>query len=119
MHEAHTAFEQGSFAKAESLLLELLEFASAETRAWKLLAHAQKAMGKIQPAINSANRALELQHSASPRSDVPVSLTLARLLWQQGDTTAARAMLGVLMMRQPDNMDLIELKQQWRMEMPA
>jgi len=46
MQEARKAFEQGSYAEAESLLLELLEFAGAETRAWKLLAHTQKANGQ-------------------------------------------------------------------------
>ncbi len=100
-------------------MLELIEFAPAEIQAWQLLARVQKGLGKTHQAIDSATRALELQRAAQDKTDIPASITLARLLWDQGDSEAARAMLGILMLRRPDDEELAGLKQQWEMEMPA
>ncbi len=113
MQEARNAYEAGDFTRAEELLLELVEFAPSELRAWQLLARSQKALGKIRQAIRSAEKAIELQNAARTSADMPASLTLARLLWQQGDHASARAMLALLLMRQPECAELIELKQQW------
>ncbi len=116
MREAKAAYAAEDFAGAEKLLLELIEFAPNETRAWKLLAHTQKRLGKIRDAIASAERALELQRAAQTRAEMPASLTLARLLWQQGDNEAARAMLAVLLLRDPDNEGLKRLRREWSPE---
>jgi len=119
MHDARLAFESHAYTDAENLLIELLEFAPFETRAWKLLARTQKELGKTKQAIASASRALELQHAARKPVDMPASATLARLLWEQGEVQTARAMLGVLLMRQPDNSELAELKNLWEAEASA
>ncbi|HKI62118.1 MAG TPA: tetratricopeptide repeat protein [Mariprofundaceae bacterium] len=119
MKDARLAFELQAYNDAEDLLLEVLEFAPHETRAWKLLARTQKELGKTNQAIASATRALELQHSSRKPADIPASATLARLLWEQGEVQAARAMLGVLLMRQPDNAELTGLKHQWEAEASA
>jgi tetratricopeptide (TPR) repeat protein len=113
MKDARLAFELQAYEDAENLLLELLEFAPFETRAWKLLARSQKELGKTDQAIASATRALELQHSEKKDANTPASATLAKLLWEQGEEQAARAMLGLLLMRQPENSELTELKHQW------
>jgi len=119
LRQARDAYQNQAYAESEQLLLELIEFAPSETRAWKLLANTQKAQGKIQQALASARRALDLQNAANQSDEMPASATLARLLWEQGEHDAARAMLGLLIMRQPENSELEELKNIWNREVEA
>jgi len=110
---AKQAIECGNLAQAEQILYELLEFAPVETRAWKLLARTQRAMGHIRQGISSAKRALQLQNMQIHHAP-PASVTLAKLLWQQGQHKQAKDMLADLLRRQPDNQQLVELRQQWQ-----
>jgi len=112
MLDATQAVACGRLEQAEHLLLELLEFAPAETRAWKLLAKTQRELGHIEDGISSAKRALGLQN-APPKRGKPASLTIARLLWQQGEHGEARDMLELLLSSQPENKQLQNLQQLW------
>lgn len=112
MAVARKAAASGQLEQAEQLLLELLEFAPAETRAWKLLAKTQRKLGHIEAGINSAKRALKLQN-APANSGSPVSLTIAQLLWQQGEHRDALSMLELLLSDQPENEQLQNLRRQW------
>lgn len=112
MTEAKKAVISGQLELGEQLLLELLEFAPAETQAWKLLAKIQRKLGHIETGIISAKRALELQNIPENHGD-PTSLTIARLLWQQGECTQARSMLELLLSAQPENQQMLDLHQQW------
>ena len=115
MSAAHQAAIDGRFEDAETLLLELLEFAPVEIRAWKLLAKVQRQLGHIEQGIRSATRALQLQNN--PLSDeAPISITLARLLWEQHEYEEAKAMLQALIAEQPEHAELLTLQQQWNME---
>jgi predicted Zn-dependent protease len=117
MAAAKKAIRFGQLELAELLLTELLEFAPAETRAWKLLAKTQRKLKHIEAGIKSARRALELQDV--PKSHgVPASLTIAQLLWQQGEHREARNMLDLLMSDQPENEQTQNLRQQWDSEAP-
>ncbi|MFQ5581955.1 MAG: tetratricopeptide repeat protein, partial [Mariprofundaceae bacterium] len=59
-------------------------------------------------------RAASLQHRASREDSKPVaSAQLARILWSQGERDAASAMLAVLMLRNPEDEQLLALKQAW------
>jgi predicted Zn-dependent protease len=107
----------GNLEQAEQLLLELLEFAPAETRAWKLLAKTQRTLGHIEAGIKSARRAIELQN-APANHGTAASLTIARLLWQQGECVEARSMLELLVSTQPENEQLQNMQQQWDNEAP-
>jgi tetratricopeptide (TPR) repeat protein len=115
MAMAKKAIASGQLEQAEHLLLELLEFAPAETRAWKLLAKTQRKLGHIEAGIKSAERALELQN-APVNHGTPASFTIAQLLWQQGEYREARNMLGLLLSSQPENKQLQNLWRQWNDE---
>ncbi len=112
MAYAKQAVASGELEQAEQLLFELLEFAPAETRAWKLLAKTQRELGHIEAGIKSAKRALGLQN-APPNHGTPASLTIAQLLWQQGEYKEARSMLELLLSDQPENEHIQNLQQQW------
>jgi len=115
MAAARSAIEQGKPEQAEQILIELLEFAPVEIRAWKLLARVQRQLGHIEEGIRSATRALQLQNNPLP-DEPPASITLARLLWEQHEYDDAREMLAKLIVEQPDNEELIALQQQWATE---
>jgi len=115
MIAARNACQQGNPQQAERILTELLEFAPVEIRAWKLLAKVQRQLGHIEAGIASATRALQLQNN--PLTDEPpVSVTVARLLWEQNEYREARQMLTLLIDAQPDNGELSTLQQQWELE---
>ena len=112
MAKARAAIASGELEEAEQILLELVEFAPAETVAWKLLARAQRELGHFSQGIASAKRALVLQERSNAH-EPPASLTLAKLLWQQQEQEQARQMLAILIRRQPENPELVELQHQW------
>jgi len=115
MADAKQAVACGRLEQAEELLLELLEFAPAETGAWKLLAKIQRKLGHIEAGIHSARRALALQN-APQNCDAPASLTIARLLWLQGENHQARSMLELLLAAEPENEQLQSLRRLWNSE---
>ncbi len=84
-----------------------------EGQAWHLL-------GRILQKANRHAEALDCfasaescygrhEHDQGP----PASIRLARLLWDQGEDDEARAMLGILMMRNPDDDNLRQLCNTW------
>ncbi len=111
---AEEAIGEGRLEDAERILQELLEFAPTEFLGWKMLAHVQRDLGKIQEGINSATIALKLKRRQQGRADRPASLRLAKLLWQQGEHTEALAMLDLLLRQTPDDAELNMLARQWR-----
>jgi predicted Zn-dependent protease len=117
MTAAKKALRAGQLKQAEQLLSELLEFAPAEIRAWKLLAKTQRKLKHIEAGIKSAKRALELQNIPK-NHEAPASLTIAQLLWQQGEHKEARNMLELLVSDQPENERIQSLRQQWDNEAP-
>jgi len=115
MESAKVAIRNGDLPQAELILTELLNFAPVEVRAWKLLAKTQRHLGHIEEGINSAHRALQLQNTKI--EDVPlVSITIAKLLWEQHEYDYARQMIASLLEQQSDNAELLELQQQWNRE---
>jgi len=115
MAAAKKAIREGNPEQAELTLTELLEFAPAEIRAWKLLARIQRQLGHIEEGIASATRALQLQNNTFT-DEPPASITLASLLWQQGECHEAMRMLDILIEKQPDDTELNALKLRWEME---
>jgi len=115
MATAMKAIREGNLEQAECTLMELLEFAPVEIRAWKLLARIQRQLGHIEKGITSATRALQLQNNTL--SDEPLaSVTLARLLWQQSEYHEAMRMLDLLIEKKPDDTELTTLRLHWDME---
>jgi len=115
MAAARNAVQQGNAEQAERILIELLEFAPVEIKAWKLLAKVQRLLGHVEEGITSATRALQLQNNPLT-NEPPASITLAKLLWEQHEYHEARLMLALLMDEQPENDTLLALHQQWNLE---
>jgi len=115
MQAAREAVTNNQLQRAEKILNELIVFAPSETSAWHLLARVQRKLGNIDAGVESATRALKLQN-AGEKPQVAASLTLARLLWQQGEKKHAIAMLDLLSLRQPEDTSLSQLKIDWNRE---
>ncbi|GAV21161.1 tetratricopeptide repeat protein [Mariprofundus micogutta] len=112
---AKNAIASGNLESAEQILIEMLEFAPSETRGWKLLARTQRQLGNIDAGISSAKRALQLQNAEKKQSN-PISTTLAKLHWQQGERKEALEMLSQLLIQKPQDPALNELLLQWDLE---
>jgi len=115
MQAARDAVTNNQFQLAEQILNELIMFAPSETSAWQLLARVQRKTGNIEAGIESATRALRLQN-VGEKPQGAASLTLARLLWQQGEKVHAIAMIEQLSLRQPEDASLSQLKNDWNRE---
>lgn len=113
---ARQAVEQGKLPYAERILREVLEFAPAEAEAWQCLAEVLQARGRPDEAMACIEKAIKLQQSGREAKTPAASARLARILWSQGEKDAARAMLAVLMMKNPDDEILQSLKHAWTEE---
>lgn len=118
MAAAIAAVRNGKLTTAEVILVDLVAFAPAETRAWKLLARVQRELGHFDAGLISARRALHLQ-SMQQQQEPPASLTLARLFFEQGEHNEAKAMLARLIDRNPHNQELLQLRDKWQTETTA
>ncbi|OIO71761.1 MAG: hypothetical protein CO186_11235 [Zetaproteobacteria bacterium CG_4_9_14_3_um_filter_49_83] len=121
--EAKLAFKNLQYDQAESLLRGVLEFAPNEAKAWawlgKILALKQCHDESAQ-CIERAKTILTRKLVASMSGNKPpVSKSLARILWQQGDYEAARAMLSILLLKQPDDAELQHWQASWNNEVTA
>ena len=112
--QAEQEWKRGDAHAAERRLTELLEFAPNEWRAWRLLAHVQRDLGKIREGIHSANTAIRLRQREIDAHAAPASLRLAKLLWQQGEHDQALAMLDDLLAQRPGDTQLQALRQAWQ-----
>jgi len=113
---ARQAVEQGKLPYAERILREVLEFAPAEAEAWQSLAEVLQARGRPDEAMTCIEKAAKLQQSRHQDKAPAASARLARILWSQGEKDAARAMLAVLMMKNPDDETLQSLRRAWTEE---
>jgi len=102
------------FAQAEDTLLHLLEFAPMEGKAWHLLGRCHQLQTRHTKALECFDRAACCYKNQVAESAPPASARLARLLWDQGDSAAALAMLDQLLMRQPDDAALLAMQRDWQ-----
>lgn len=102
------------FAQAEDELLQLLEFAPMEGKAWHMLGRCHQIQNRHTKALECFERAACCYNSQNrPEDTPPASSRLARLLWEQGEHAAARTMLALLLNRRPDDEVLLELRKSW------
>jgi len=102
------------YTQAEDTLLHLLEFAPMEGKAWHLLGRCHQLQDRHGKALECFDRAACCYKNQTADSAPPASARLARLLWDQGDTAAARTMLDELLVRQPDDAVLLVMQQDWQ-----
>lgn len=111
--DAQQAILHGNIAHAIHALKEILEFAPQEPQAWELLGEILRQQGQEEKARRCFARLETIRQKQNHTVQLPFSRRLAQLHWQQGDRESAMAMLAVLLIRQPDDPHLLELRQQW------
>jgi len=111
---AKKAFQTSSLQDAENILLEILEFAPAEPKAWAWLGHIMQSQGQQSEAEKHFKKARSLiTRNHQPQHEEASSLPLARILWQQGELQSARSMLAGLISASPANETLLQLSAAW------
>jgi Flp pilus assembly protein TadD len=104
----------GLYQEAVNTLKEILELAPSEPQAWSLLGEILHKHGYTEKAAACHKKASALETSLNMSGDtLPASKRLAKLLWAQGEPDAARAMLTLLLLRQPEDESLIEIRNTW------
>ncbi|MDT8376341.1 MAG: hypothetical protein RQ867_06305 [Mariprofundaceae bacterium] len=104
----------GLYQEAINTLKEILEFAPSEPQAWSLLGEILHKHGHTEKAAACHKKASALDAGSNlDNSAIPASERLARLLWAQGESDAARAMLALLLLRKPKDEGLIEMRDRW------
>jgi len=117
LSEAQRQLHQGEYGKAQNVLRDILEFAPVEAKAWHLLGRALQSGGEHGDALECFHTAASLYGSRSPGNEKqPVSIRLARLLWDQGDRLGAQTMLDALMLEKSDDEELLKLQAIWQEE---
>jgi len=111
---AKKAFQTHSLQEAENILLEVLEFAPAEPKAWAWLGHILQSQGQQEKAEKHFQKAKSLiARNRQQQPEEAVSLPLARILWQQGELQSARSMLAGLLSAKPADETLLQLSVAW------
>jgi len=104
----------GLYQEAVNTLKEILELAPSEPQAWSLLGEILHKHGHTEKAAACHKKASALDASSNlDNSAIPASARLAKLLWTQGESDAARAMLALLLLRNPKDEGLIEMRSVW------
>jgi len=114
LNRARQHADDARYQEAIDTLKEILEFAPSEPKAWRLLGEILGIHGHATKAEACHRKAEKFeQHATSSNDSTPASERLARLLWTQGESDAARAMLAVLLLRNPENEKLLALREAW------
>jgi len=119
LSDAKVLLHLGFFAKAEDSLLQLLEFAPMEGKAWHLLGRCHQEQERHAKALECFERAACCYKTHQGIETPPASARLARLMWNQGEKDEARAMLDMLLMQQPDDASLLAMRQKWQGDMTS
>jgi tetratricopeptide (TPR) repeat protein len=113
LNKAHQCLFDGLHQEAVNILKEVLEFAPSEPKAWKLLGEILATHGHTNKAAACHGKAKALESSLHIDAPMPASERLAKLLWTQGETDAARGMLAVLLLRDPESKSLLTIRDDW------
>lgn len=104
----------GLYQEAVNTLKEILEFSPSEPKAWNLLGEILHKHGHTEKAAACHKKASVLDAASNiDNSAIPASERLAKLLWSQGESDAARAMLALLLLRKPKDEALIDMRNTW------
>jgi len=112
---AKQSFQHHDLKGAEKILRDILEFSPSEPKAWAWLGRVMQLQDAKQEADQYYQKAMTLlrnQHKIPPKA--AESITIARLLKQQGEDEAAQYMLNNLLQQDPDNADLLQLSENWQ-----
>ncbi|NOR73057.1 MAG: tetratricopeptide repeat protein [Mariprofundaceae bacterium] len=119
LNKARKHLSDGLYQEAVNTLKEILELAPSEPQAWSLLGEILHKHGHTGKAAACHKKASALDASSNlDNSTLPASKRLAKLLWTQGESDAARAMLALLLLRMPEDESLIEMRNTWNNPSP-
>jgi len=111
---AQEHLRNGLYQEAVNTLKEILEFAPSEPKAWSMLGEILHNHGHSEKAAACHKKASALDAASNiDNSAIPASERLAKLLWAQGESDAAQAMLALLLLRNPGCESLIEMRNTW------
>jgi len=114
LNKAREHVSGGLYQEAVNTLKEVLEFAPSEPQAWRLLGEILHKHGHLEKAAACHNKASALDSNSNiDNSAIPASERLAKLLWAQGESDAAHAMLTLLLLRNPNSENLIKMRDNW------
>ncbi len=113
LNKAHQYLCDGLYQEAVNTLKEILEFAPSEPKAWKLLGEILEKHGYTSKAQACHKKATALEKSLNIDAPMPASERLAKLLWAQGEADAARGMLALLLLRDPESESLMTIRNSW------
>jgi tetratricopeptide (TPR) repeat protein len=114
LKDATDLLQRHLYTQAEQSLLQLLEFAPMEGKVWHLLGRCHQARKQHARALECFEHAASCYRNQNSSDAPPVSARLARLLWDQGEKDAARAMLEQLLMREPGDEALLAMQHDWQ-----
>jgi len=113
LEEASRLLRQDELSHAEEVMRQVLEFAPMEGQAWHFLGRILQKANRHAEALDCFASAESCYGRDNRDQRPPASMRLARLLWGQGEYDGARAMLGILAMRSPDDDGLRQLCATW------
>jgi len=111
--ECSSLLQQSEFSSAEQVVRQVLEFAPMEGQAWHILGRILQKKNHHSEALDCFARAEACYEQHKQDQSPPASIRLAQLLWCQGECQVARAMLRVLMTRDPEDDSLRQLHRTW------
>ncbi|MDX8397522.1 MAG: hypothetical protein R8K49_04290 [Mariprofundaceae bacterium] len=112
---AKQSFHHNDFKGAEKVLRDILEFSPSEPKAWAWLGRIMQLQSHTDEANEYFEKSMQLlynQHKIPPKP--AESISLAQLLYQQGELDAAQLMLNNLLLQDPDHNELLQLSKSWK-----
>jgi len=113
LQEAGERIQTHLYAQAEEILLQLLEFAPMEGKAWHMLGRCHQIQARHSKALECFERAAFCYKNHQAGTIPLASERLARLLHDKGETEAAKVMLKRLLANKPDDAGLLAMKKEW------
>ncbi len=111
--EASRLLRKDKLSRAEGVMRQVLEFAPMEGQVWHFLGRILQKADRHAEALDCFANAESCYGRHKYDQGPPASMRLARLLWDQGEYDEARTMLSVLMVRNPDDDSLRQLREAW------
>jgi len=113
LKECSRLLQQRELSSAGDMARQVLEFAPMEGRAWHLLGRILQQTNRHAEALECFANAEHCYGQHQQTQGPPASIRLARLLWDQGEHDEACAMMSILMIRNPDDDSLRQLREAW------
>ncbi len=113
LKDARSLMHEKYLVHAEDVLLQLLEFAPMEGKAWHMLGRCHQTQQRHSKALECFERAACCYRNQNMADQPPASAAIAQLLWNQGEKTQAEAMLDALLATRPDDAKLQAMRATW------